>query len=66
MITFEVVNAPTSLDISQANKVFFFMNLNLPIILVKISTLYLPYQLGSQLLGKVGSTSSNCFNMKVQ
>ena len=80
MMIYEVVNASTSLDIAQANKAFeelklidyagenisTFVDEALRLIHIMDCAYALPYQLGSQLLEKVDSTSSNYFNMQVQ
>ena len=80
MMILEVVNASTSLDITQANAKFTVLLLSeypgenvstfvdeaLRLIHIMDCAYALPYQLGSQLLEKLDDTSSNYFNMQVQ
>ena len=80
MMIYEVVNASTSLDIAQATSTFEMLSLDkyppenvstfldesLRLIHIMDCAYALPYQLGSQLLEKLDSTSSNYFNMQVQ
>ena len=80
MMILEVVNASTSLDITQAiasftvlalvdypgENISTFVDEALRLIHIMDCAYALPYQLGSQLLEKLDSTSSNYFNMQVQ
>ena len=80
MMVYEVVNASTNLDISQATTLFADLELSnfpgenvstfvdeaLRLIHILECGYALPYQLGSQLLEKLVGTASSYFNMQVQ